>query len=287
MPEVRANDGRIVFKRRFPERSREITFRSSPFERHAQERTPARHAEHVGGSCVRQEEVDEIARRREHARAMGGEAGIEKHHARGKLTIRERIDAVLDEGSFREFGRATASPEYAPDDSIERPDAGELRGRLRSRRGTPRGRRPGGLHAQGRLAERGGPAQEDLRRTSGGDAPRAPGAHARGRRRQRARVRATRRHRRRTGPRRATLPHHRRRARRGAGCLRGARRRGRFPRAASSPPISSVMAKDTAQVMVGGPALVERALGRPITKDELSGADVHALRGRQRRARRA
>jgi acetyl-CoA carboxylase carboxyltransferase component len=41
----------------------------------------------------------------------------------------------------------------------------------------------------------------------------------------------------------------------------------------------SVMAKDTAQVMVGGPALVERALGRPISKEELGGADVHARSG--------
>jgi acetyl-CoA carboxylase carboxyltransferase component len=39
------------------------------------------------------------------------------------------------------------------------------------------------------------------------------------------------------------------------------------------------MARHTSQVMVGGPALVERALGRPITKEELGGADVHARSG--------
>jgi propionyl-CoA carboxylase beta chain len=35
----------------------------------------------------------------------GGEAAIEKQHARGKLTARERIDALLDPGSFRELDR--------------------------------------------------------------------------------------------------------------------------------------------------------------------------------------
>jgi acetyl-CoA carboxylase carboxyltransferase component len=41
----------------------------------------------------------------------------------------------------------------------------------------------------------------------------------------------------------------------------------------------SVMTRTTAQVMVGGPALVERALGRRVTKDELGGATVHAASG--------
>jgi len=69
-----------------------------------------------------QDEVDEIRRRRAFAQAQGGEEAIARHHARGKLTIRERIDALLDADSFREFGRATASPEYAsdaPDAEIE------------------------------------------------------------------------------------------------------------------------------------------------------------------------
>lgn len=41
--------------------------------------------------------------RREHSFAPGGEAAIEKQHARGKNTARERIDMLLDEGSFVEF----------------------------------------------------------------------------------------------------------------------------------------------------------------------------------------
>lgn len=41
--------------------------------------------------------------RREHRFAPSGEAAIEKQHARGKNTARERIDMLLDEGSFVEF----------------------------------------------------------------------------------------------------------------------------------------------------------------------------------------
>ena len=41
--------------------------------------------------------------RRERSFAPSGEAAIEKQHARGKNTARERIDMLLDEGSFVEF----------------------------------------------------------------------------------------------------------------------------------------------------------------------------------------
>ena len=57
-------------------------------------------------------EVKELERRRYLAQQQGGEESIAKQHARGRLTIRERVDAVLDKGSFREHGRATASPVY-------------------------------------------------------------------------------------------------------------------------------------------------------------------------------
>ena len=45
--------------------------------------------------------------RREHSFAPSGEAAIEKQHARGKNTARERIDMPLDEGSFVEFDALT------------------------------------------------------------------------------------------------------------------------------------------------------------------------------------
>ena len=47
--------------------------------------------------------IDELAARRERARAGGGEKRVQAQHAKGKLTARERIDALLDEGSFEEW----------------------------------------------------------------------------------------------------------------------------------------------------------------------------------------
>ncbi|MEI8127225.1 MAG: acyl-CoA carboxylase subunit beta [Actinomycetota bacterium] len=45
----------------------------------------------------------ELEARREQARTAGSERAIEKHHAKGKMTARERLDYLLDEGSFQEL----------------------------------------------------------------------------------------------------------------------------------------------------------------------------------------
>ncbi|MBN9318301.1 MAG: methylmalonyl-CoA carboxyltransferase [Caulobacterales bacterium 68-7] len=50
-----------------------------------------------------QEILEELERRRAAARLGGGEARIAAQHAKGKLTARERLDLLLDEGSFEEF----------------------------------------------------------------------------------------------------------------------------------------------------------------------------------------
>jgi len=47
--------------------------------------------------------IQELERRRETARLGGGQRRIEAQHKRGKLTARERIGLLLDEGSFEEF----------------------------------------------------------------------------------------------------------------------------------------------------------------------------------------
>jgi propionyl-CoA carboxylase beta chain len=47
--------------------------------------------------------IDELAERRDRAREGGGERRIQAQHAKGKLTARERIEVLLDEGSFEEF----------------------------------------------------------------------------------------------------------------------------------------------------------------------------------------
>ncbi|OAI43154.1 hypothetical protein AYO38_10995 [bacterium SCGC AG-212-C10] len=49
--------------------------------------------------------VDEMKAKRDRIRSeMGGLEKIERQHSRGRLTIRERISEVLDDGSFFEFG---------------------------------------------------------------------------------------------------------------------------------------------------------------------------------------
>ncbi len=52
-------------------------------------------------------EAKEIQLRRQKALAMGGKERVERHHRAGKLTIRERIDGLLDKGSFLEVGQLT------------------------------------------------------------------------------------------------------------------------------------------------------------------------------------
>ena len=47
--------------------------------------------------------LEKLEERRANARLGGGKKRIEAQHARGKLTARERIDLLMDPGSFEEF----------------------------------------------------------------------------------------------------------------------------------------------------------------------------------------
>jgi len=47
--------------------------------------------------------IRQLEEKREAARQGGGERRIKAQHAKGKLTARERLDVLLDEGSFEEF----------------------------------------------------------------------------------------------------------------------------------------------------------------------------------------
>ena len=49
------------------------------------------------------ERLADLEQRRAEARLAGGEAAIERHHGKGKMTARERIEYLLDEGSFQEL----------------------------------------------------------------------------------------------------------------------------------------------------------------------------------------
>ena len=52
---------------------------------------------------VQQEKIKKLVELRAKARLGGGEKAIAKQHEKGKLTARERIDLLLDEGSFEEM----------------------------------------------------------------------------------------------------------------------------------------------------------------------------------------
>ena len=58
------------------------------------------------------QEVQEIERRRALRAEMGGPEGVERQRRRGKLTVRERIAALADAGSFREFMSLTGEATY-------------------------------------------------------------------------------------------------------------------------------------------------------------------------------
>jgi len=60
-------------------------------------------------------EVENIERRTQFAYGHGGEAAVAKQHAQGRLTARERIDKLVDSGSWRELGVLAGKAEYDSD----------------------------------------------------------------------------------------------------------------------------------------------------------------------------
>ena len=64
------------------------------------------------------EEIGELARRRARAAQLGGAASVERQRAKGKLTVRDRIERLVDAGSWREVGELTGRTTYAEDGSV-------------------------------------------------------------------------------------------------------------------------------------------------------------------------
>ncbi len=56
--------------------------------------------------------IEELGKRREAVKRMGGKERIERHHGDGKYTIRERIDKLVDPGTFFEVGSMMAGSKY-------------------------------------------------------------------------------------------------------------------------------------------------------------------------------
>src|SRR5215211_6848489 len=57
-------------------------------------------------------EVAELRRREELARQMGGAERVERQHATGRLTVRERIERLFDPGTFHETGMLAGQGTY-------------------------------------------------------------------------------------------------------------------------------------------------------------------------------
>jgi acetyl-CoA carboxylase carboxyltransferase component len=57
-------------------------------------------------------ELEELHRREALAQQMGGAEKVAKHHAQGRLTVRERIELLLDPGTFHEVGALAGAAEY-------------------------------------------------------------------------------------------------------------------------------------------------------------------------------
>jgi acetyl-CoA carboxylase carboxyltransferase component len=220
-------------------------------------------------------EIEEIARRGELARQMGGAERVARARAAGRLTVRERIERLLDPGSFHETGLLAGRVEYD--------GAGRLRSFTPSNFVCGRGRIEGrpvvvggddftvrGGAADGAIGNKMGwseRAARDLRLplvrlvdgTGGGGSVKT---NAQMRRSYvpyipdfDVSVELL-----------ATVPV-------AAAALGPVAGLGAARVAAAH---FSVMPRGTAQVFVAGPPVVRRALGREVGKDELGGAHIHA-----------
>ena len=65
-----------------------------------------------------QPELDELKRRQDATLALGGPEKVARHRGNGKLTVRERIAALLDADSFQEIGSASGFAQYDADNRL-------------------------------------------------------------------------------------------------------------------------------------------------------------------------
>jgi acetyl-CoA carboxylase carboxyltransferase component len=70
----------------------------------------------VRGGAVRrvswERELEELRKREELAEQMGGPEKVARQHGRGKMDARARLNAICDEGSFREIGKVAGNATY-------------------------------------------------------------------------------------------------------------------------------------------------------------------------------
>src|SRR5262245_55399403 len=70
---------------------------------------------HWGRPMSWQAELDELRARERMAREMGGPDKVQRQHEGGRLTVRERIDRLIDQHSFHEIGTIAGKAEYDAD----------------------------------------------------------------------------------------------------------------------------------------------------------------------------
>ncbi len=89
-----------------------------------------------------QKEMDELRAREALARRMGGAEKVRRQHDGGKLTVRERIEQLLDPASFHEIGAIAGKAAYDAEGRPLRVHARKLcHGPRPDRRSKRRGRR--------------------------------------------------------------------------------------------------------------------------------------------------
>ena len=66
-----------------------------------------------------QDEIDELKHREELAQEMGGEERIQRQHDNGRLTVRERIEKLVDKDSFHEIGALAGKAEYDTEGNLQ------------------------------------------------------------------------------------------------------------------------------------------------------------------------
>ncbi len=223
------------------------------------------------------DEVDQIYQRRELAKAQGGEQAIAAQHRRGRLTIRERIDTVLDEGSFDEVGMGAGESELDEDGNIKEfapanfvLGFGKIDGRrvvvggedftLKGGSPSPAGLRKSVYTEQ--LAVKHRVPLIRLHEGAGGSVGKPKTKTLSAPVFEPARFRSV-------AQAMASVPV----ASAAMGAVAG------LPAGRLVASHFSVMSKKTAQVLIAGPAVVERAMGEKLTKDELGGPDVHTKNG--------
>lgn len=226
-----------------------------------------------------EKEVEEIRKRRELAKTMGGEEGIARQHSYGKLTIRERIDLIADENSFKETAPMAGAPIYDDDGNmigyepanyvIGLANVGGRRVAVGGEDFTQRGGSPNesGLRKSVYCEEIALEYKIPLIRLMEGGGGSVRGSSGKGRSMGSPAWTTNRFWS--VGQVLAEVPV----------CCAALGSVAGLPAARLVASHFSVMTKENAQVIIGGPKLVERALGQAITKEDLGGPQVHLKNG--------